>query len=233
MYETIKELHLKLNENAVKVHSNLGNNGLLGYLGVTVTPAIFDTLSNEPFIIPPNPGIVPNFPDDATGPQITNIRRVFKEDFTAFKRYMDVCNAISSLIINAIDPVYLATLRLPYVGIGTRTPLEILAHLYTNYANITPSDLEQNGLAMQQPCDVNQPIEVFYKHIEDAMKFAAAGQTPYSPEQILSIAYQGIFRTSIFADDCKIWKRQATAYKTWEQFKLDFRVAYKEYNEGL
>ena len=146
---------------------------------------------------------------------------------------MDVCNAISALIIEAIDPVYLATLRLPYVGIGTRTPLEILAHLYANYANITPSDLEQNCIAMQQPCDVNQPIEVFFKQIEDAMEFAAAGQTPYSPEQILSIAYQGIFRTGIFADDCKLWKRKDAAYKTWEHFKFDFRVAYKEYNEAL
>ena len=159
-YETIKELHLKLNENAVKVHSNLGN-GLLGYLGVTVTPAIFNTLSNTPFIIPLNPGIAPIFPGDATGPQIANIRQVFKEDFDAFNKYVNVCNAISALIIEAIDPVYLATLRLPYVGIGTRTPLEILAHLYTNYANITASDLEQNGMAMQQPCDVNQPIEIF------------------------------------------------------------------------
>ena len=231
-YETIKELHLKLNENAVKVHSNLGN-GLLGYLGVTVTPAIFNTLSNTPFIIPPNPGIAPFFPDDATGPQIANIRQVFKEDFDAFNKYVNVCNAISALIIEAIDPVYLATLRLPYVGIGTRTPLEILAHLYTNYANITASDLEQNGLAMQQPCDVNQPIEIFYKQIEDAMEFADAGQTPYSPAQILNIAYQGIFRTGIFADDCKIWKRQQAGYKTWDQFKIDFRVAYKEYNEAL
>ncbi len=64
------------------------------------------------------------------------------------------------------------------------------------------------------------------------MEFAAVGQTPYSPEQILSIAYQGIFRTGIFADDCKLWKRKPAAYKTWEQFKIDFRVAYKEYNEA-
>jgi hypothetical protein len=231
-YETIKELHLKLNENAVKVHSNLGN-GLLGYLGVTVTTAIFNTLSNTPFVIPPNPGVAPVFPADATGPQITNIRQEFREQFAAFKMYVDVCNAISALIIDAIDPVYLAALRLPYVGIGTRTPLEILAHLYTNYANITPSDLEQNGLAMQQPCDVNQPIEIFYKQIEDAMEFADAGQTPYTPAQILSIAYQGVFRTGIFADDCKIWKRRAAGYKTWEQFKADFRVSYTEYSEAL
>jgi hypothetical protein len=66
-YESIKELHLKLNENAVKVHSNLGD-GHLGYLGVTITPAIYDTLSAQPFVILPNPGTVPVFPADATGP---------------------------------------------------------------------------------------------------------------------------------------------------------------------
>jgi hypothetical protein len=231
-YEAIKDLHLKLNENAVKVHSNLGD-GLLGYLGVTVTPAIYNTLSAQPFVIPTNPGTTPVFPDNATGPQIANIRQIFKEEATAFKKYVDVCNAISALILEVVDPVYLATLRLPYVGIGTRTPLQILAHLYTNYAKITPADLDNNDRVMKQPCDVNQPIEVLYKQIEDAIEFAAAGQTPYSPAQVLSIAYQSIFRTGIFADDCKIWKRQPNAYKTWPQFKLDFAVAYQEYSETL
>jgi hypothetical protein len=231
-YEAIKELHLKLNENAVKVHSNLGN-GLLGYLGVTVTPAIYNTLSAQPFTIPPNPGTAPVFPVDATGPQIANLRVIFQEEFYAFKKYTDVCNAISALIIEAIDPMYLATLRLPYVGIGTRTPLQILAHLYSNYAKISPADLDANDRAMKQPCDVNQPIEVMYTQIEEAIEFASAGQTPYSPEQVLSIAYQLVFRTGIFADDCKIWKRRDAAYKTWPHFKRDFAVAYQEYSEGL
>jgi hypothetical protein len=153
-YEAIKELRLKLNENAIKVHSNLGN-GILGYLGVTVTPAIYNTLSAQPFIISPNPGTAPVFPDHSTGPQITNIRTAFKDDFIAFKKDVDMCDAISAIILEVIDPVYLATLPLPYVGIGTHIPLQILAHLYTNYAKITPADLDNNNRAMKQPCDVN------------------------------------------------------------------------------
>jgi hypothetical protein len=231
-YEAIKDLHLKLNENAVKVHSNLGD-GLLGYLGVTLTPAIYDTLSAQPFVIPPNPGPAPVIPANATGPQIANIRTLFLEHFAAFKKYMDVCNSISSIILEVIDPVYLATLRLPYVGVGTRTPLELLAHLYTNYAKITSADLDDNDRAMKQPCDVNQPIEVLYQQIEDAIEFAAAGQTPYSPAQVLNVAYQLVFRTGIFTDECKIWKRQPADYKTWPHFKVDFAVAYQEYNEAL
>jgi rubrerythrin len=231
-YEAIKELHLKLNEDAVKVHSNLGN-GLLGYLGVTVTPAICNTLSAQPFVIPPNPGTAPFFTDNATGPQMPNIREVFTEESIAFKKYVNVCNPISALILEVIGPVYLATLGLPYVGIGTRTPLESMAHLYTNYAKITPADLDGNNRTMKQLCDVNQPIEVLYQQIEDAIEFAAAGQTPYSPKPILDVAYQLIFCTGIFSNDCKIWKRQPAAYKTWPQFKVDFAVAHQEYSEAL
>jgi hypothetical protein len=99
--------------------------------------------------------------------------------------------------------------------------MELLNHLYVNYAKITPSELNKNNVTMKQPCDINQRIEILYKQIEDAIDFTTAGQTPYSTQQVLSIAFQLVFRTGTFVDDCKIWKRQATAYKTWPQLKLD------------
>jgi hypothetical protein len=104
-----------------------------------------------------------------------------------------------------------------------------MAHLYTNYAKITPVNLDYNDSAMKQHCDVNQPIEVLYQKIEDAIKFTAAGQTLYYPQQVLNIAYQLVFRTHF----CKIWKHQAAVYKMWPQFKLDFTIAYQEYREAL
>jgi hypothetical protein len=180
-YKTIKELHLKLNENSVKVHSNLGN-GSLGYLGVTVSPDIYNTLSATPFVAPLNPGNAPVFPEGSQGPQIANIRTVFTDATAAFNKYNAVCNAISALIIEAIDPMYLATLRLPYVGLGSRTPLELLSHLYANYAKITTSDLDKNDATMKLPCDVNLPIESLFKQIDDAIEYASAGQVPYSPQ---------------------------------------------------
>jgi hypothetical protein len=210
----------------------LGGGGL-GYLGITVEPAIYTTLSATPFDIPPNPGATPVFPAGATGPVIANIRVVFSEETANFNQYIAVSNALAAQIIEAIDPMYLAGLRVPYIGLGTRTPRDLLAHLYRNYAKITAADLDANDVAMKQPCDVNQPIEVLFKQIEDAIEFAAAGASPYTPAQILNIAYQLIFRTGIFADDCKLWKRQGPQYKTWPQFKIDFTLAYQEYSESL
>jgi hypothetical protein len=80
-YEAIKNLHMKLNENAVKVHSNLGD-GLLGYLGVTVTPAIYNTLSTQPFVIPPNPGMSPVFPPKPQAPRSPTFTWYFKNNST-------------------------------------------------------------------------------------------------------------------------------------------------------
>ena len=113
-YETIKDLHDKLSENACMVHSNLGN-GKLGYLGITVKPEVYNTLSNVAFVTPPNPGPTPVFPNDATGPQIANIRVIFAEEAQKFSTYMAVSSAIAALIVSAIDPVYLAALRQPYI----------------------------------------------------------------------------------------------------------------------
>jgi hypothetical protein len=161
-YETIKELHLKLNENAVKVHSNLGN-GSLGYLDVTVSPAIYNTLSTTPFVTPVNPGNAPVFPDGAQGPQIANIHTVFTDATAGFNKYNAVCNAISALIVEAIDPMYLATLRLLYVGLGTHTPLELLSHLYANYAKITASALDKKRRRHETPLRRQSPHRIAFQ----------------------------------------------------------------------
>jgi len=60
-YESIAELHLKLNANAASVHSNRGN-GALGLLFLTIKPEVYSTLSNVPFLPPTNPGSNPSIP---------------------------------------------------------------------------------------------------------------------------------------------------------------------------
>ena len=53
-YESIADIHLKLNSNAASVQSNLGC-GTLGILFLTVSPAVYATLSTTKFVPPVNP----------------------------------------------------------------------------------------------------------------------------------------------------------------------------------
>jgi hypothetical protein len=80
--------------------------------------------------------------------------------------------------------------------------------LYATYANISASDLLASNAKMKTDINVNQPIELFFDQIEDAVDFAAAGKCPYTPEQVTAVAYQLVFKTGMFPDDCKLWKER-------------------------
>ena len=54
----------------------------------------------------------------------------------------------------------------------------MITHLYTQYGNITPQDLQENDVKMKIPFDVSLPIETLYDQIEDSVELADAGQTP-------------------------------------------------------
>ena len=108
----------------------------------------------------------------------------------------------------------------------------MLMHLYAAYARISEGDLEENDARMKADYDVNQPIEVLIDQIDDAVDMAAAAENPYTPEQVVTIAYTLVFKTGMFADDCKLWRRQATNNKTWTEFKRVFTLAHQELRES-
>ena len=72
-YESIADIHLKLNSNAASVQSNLVC-GKLGLLFFTVLPAVYDNLSTTEFVPPVNPGPKPIIPNGANSAVIANLR---------------------------------------------------------------------------------------------------------------------------------------------------------------
>ena len=71
-YESIADIHLKLNSNAASVQSNLGC-GTLSLSFLTVSPAAYATLSTTTFVPPVNPGPEPIIPTGLTGAIISNL----------------------------------------------------------------------------------------------------------------------------------------------------------------
>jgi len=56
---------------------------------------------------------------------------------------------LKSLLISAIDDLYIHALKDKYIGYANVTMLQILTHLYPNYAKITPINLEENDNRMK------------------------------------------------------------------------------------
>ena len=63
------------------------------------------------------------------------------------------------------------------------------------------------------------------------MDCASDGDTPYTPAQVVAIAFQIFFQTGLFNDDLKLWRRQPADNKTWTHFKVFFATAHQEWRE--
>jgi hypothetical protein len=231
-YESIAEVQRLLNANAASVETTLGG-GLLGYLSLTVTAAVYGTHSGGiAFVAPANPGHVPIIAAGTTQFNMAELVRQHTENKRLWLEYQTVGKALRQQAISAIDDIYLRTLRNPITGYATVTVLDLLTHLFTNYGRVTPHDLQLNDQRMRTPYNVDQPIEVLIAQIDEAVEYAAAGQQAYSPEQMVNLAYSLIFATGHYEVACREWRIKATADKTWANYKLHFTAAYNDRRES-
>ena len=112
------------------------------------------------------------------------------------------------------DELYVRSLRHNYIGYGKTTTRALLDHLYYTYANISTFALQDNDKRLRAPYNSNQPFDTLINQVENTDDYASAGETPYTPAQVVEIALQLMFQTVIFNNNCKIWRRQPADVKT-------------------
>ena len=105
------------------------------------------------------------------------------------------------------------------VGLAHVTIQDILAFLFQNYGNITQYDIEENDKKTQREVGCKHP------HRND---FASAAGQPYTNNQLLTTAYNLVYATGQFFDDCKAWNRLPPNQKTMDTFKTTFQQAQRE-----
>ena len=86
----------------------------------------------------------------------------------------------------------------------------MINHLLQHYIKITTLDLINNWRKKDEPMDSSQPINVYFKCIDECIQFAADAETGavYTPEQILQTTYYEISSSNIYTDACKEWRRK-------------------------
>ena len=230
-YKSIAEINLQLNANAASVHSNLGD-GAHGLLALTIDPAVYNTISPDPFVPPVNPGANPVLPDGATAAFISELARQHAASLRIWREYLSTDKTLKQQLLAAIDDIYYRSLRNRITGYANVTTLTILRHLYDNYGNISPTDLIDNDNRMKAPYDPTQPIELLFDQFDDAIELAAAANAAYTGPQIVAYAYNTILQTGLFTDACRDWRRRPAAQKTWPAFKADFSLAHQEMRES-
>ena len=145
-YNTIAKVNLKLNSNSASVQSNLGC-GTLGLHQLTVSTAVYNTLSSTRFIVPVNPGYVPIILSNSTGAQITKLRYTFDTASALFNEYDRTDKALQQILLSTVDEMFIRSLQHKYIRYGLTNTRTILDHLYATYANISSADLQKTTLS--------------------------------------------------------------------------------------
>jgi hypothetical protein len=122
-----------LKANASCINSELGG-GDLSHLALTVTTAVYTTLSNVPFVTPVNPGATaPVLGNNATGVQLAANCDTYAANLCLYRLCNNVQNALKTQLLAAIDNIYMRTLRNTHTGYANVTVLQLLNHLYATY----------------------------------------------------------------------------------------------------
>jgi hypothetical protein len=196
---------------------------------LTVSPTILATLSATPFIVPHNPGLLPNIPANSTAPETNLITRAHREELHVWRKYVNIDAAWNQQLIKAVNLLYLRTLQHRHTGFASQTTKNLIEHLLKSYGNITPSDLAHNDTIFRKVYDPNQPIETFYSQIEDAINYAGAGRSANTAAQVLTNTYSLVCSTGMFPESCREWRRHTKAHKTWANFKVHFTEAHQDW----
>ena len=229
-FAALQDIQIQLNANAASVQSNLGD-GLLGLLYLTVTPATYNTLSQVPFHQPINPGPLPVFNPRATSREVAAAKAEHEESLRVFREFNNTDKALKSLIINAVEDMYIKALKHRITGYAQVSTRQILDHLYLHYGRLTPQDLQVVDSQMKTSYNPHEPIENLYEQIEKAVEVAAAAQAPYDRAQVVNIAYTLVFNTGVFQDSCREWRKFTPENKTWPRFKVHFSEAHRDFQQ--
>ena len=201
-YESLKTLKDELKANAASIPTTLGG-GTHGYLGLILSPAAYATIAATQFIEPIYPGQHPNVPAGTSATNTSTIVRCHTEDLRQWREFKNVNTALKNQLLSTLDDIYIRALKDRHVGYMNQSICAILQHLFDNYGNITPLELEDNDTKMRATWDPNSPFDCLVKQIEDGQDYADDGGQPYTAEQLLCIAYTLVFKTGLYFEDCK------------------------------
>eukprot|EP00804_Cyclotella_cryptica_P003006 CCRYP_006011-RA/>CCRYP_006011-RA protein AED:0.39 eAED:0.39 QI:0/0/0/1/1/1/2/0/328 len=118
-----------------------GDHGHIGMILNNTEYTSFSTCSN-PFVTPKNPG---PFPTNIRTNEVDHLRQLaeHKQLIIEYETYQGCLQATRTMIIQAIDPEWLAGLHSERLGFTHCTPIELLNHLRSNGAALDDVNIQE------------------------------------------------------------------------------------------
>ena len=233
-YDDLRHLRAILYQNAASVPTQRGG-GQHGHLGMIMPALAYAGISQTLWVDPPEPPPQVNIANpQPTQFQISEANRLHAEELKARREFQNLDRALTRILVNSIDPLYLKPFHVQHIGLLGKTTKQILTLLIRTYGHILPQELERNYAQLAKPYDATgEPFQVLIERFDEARTFAADGQLPISDAQVINSGIVALKNTGVLDRHIDIWTDKPPADRsTWTQFQTFFQPRIVEYQRG-
>ena len=184
-YADFHQLREELYRNALSAKSPFGG-GNHGHLGAVMDGLTYTIESGgSTWTVPTTGGMFPTFPTNAD--DATKKRRIaeFVRDETGIKTNKCVVNLLRNQLLEAIDEEFYMELYNDVFRYDRIDPADFLSHILKYYAVIDDDVLEDNKKEFEQPPNMSQPIDLYFRKQERCRQLAVDGNVPISQADLV------------------------------------------------
>ena len=226
-FQTLKDLKDELRANAASVPSDLGG-GLYGHLGLVLSATEYAQVTPHAYIRPADPGVLTILHGTPVHDALRQ-RDIHDRAMKKYKETLNVERALKAQIVEALDPIYIKTLKNPHTKKIHQSIPDILTFLFTRYGEIDDQTQSEKETEVRQmsfhPAD---PLVAIFTPLEDLREIGTYAANPYSEQQLIRYGLEIIKRTHNFETYLKTWYTRPQPEHTWVNFKAHFEEAQRK-----
>ena len=225
-FQHLKDLKDQLRANAASVPSTLGG-GLYGHLGLVLDPTEYTSVSGTPYVHPPAPPAL-TMPNGTPVHTALRLQTQHAEDKKLNRETISVEQALKMQIQDALEPIYLRTLKNTHTQKIHQSIPEILTFLFTRYGEVDhqaqAAKEDEIRTMVFHPAD---PLVTIFTPLEDLRELGTYARNPYSEAQIVNYGLTILKQTSDFEKYLETWYARPVVDQTWSNFKDHFEEAQR------
>ena len=136
--------------------------------------------------------------------------------------------ALKNQLYQKYNPEYFTGVVQTGTGIATISLMDMYAHLYANYGQVTEGDLEESRSGITAQFDfATLPMEQYLFKVRKCQQLHgnALPTRPITDMEAMGIAYLNLQRSGLYPLNCREWEMRPPDRKTFQILRTEFVAA--------
>ena len=229
-YKKLINLREEMGRNALTAKVSFGG-GKLGTVGIIYKDELYKKESGGiSFIVPASEGAYPDFTGLTTNDQkkqkISQFEKT-EEDILITEAVMRISR---NMLLQAVEHQFLLELKEGMAMWDNSTVIELLEHLFTEYGEMSTTEINQNKKRFQEEPILSQPaaLDIYYHKQQECQKISLDSPKPIEDDDMVSMLVEHMEMGDLAAKAYKFKNIQDPNEKTWTKAKAYFRAALRK-----